>query len=160
MENGSLPNEDRSSYSGWSADGGKVAVCHPYWLSQVSPEALPAVGHLPAEAEVVVIGAGVIGVAITYWLAKFGASVLLLDSRRPAWGASGRSAGLMLSGQSSLEDLNLVRTVLRDEHIHAEYEEPGHLALAGSPDVLDKMLREVAKRPPRAPPLYVLDRKD
>jgi gamma-glutamylputrescine oxidase len=149
-----------SSSSGWLADDRKGDVYGPYWLSQVNPDTLPAVSSVPAEAEVVVIGGGVIGVAITYWLAKFGARVLLLESRQLAWGASGRSAGLMLGGQSSLEDLNLVRTVLKDERIHAEYEEPGHLALASSPDVLDKMWQEVTERTPKATPLYLLDRKE
>jgi gamma-glutamylputrescine oxidase len=161
MESRDLSNGDQpSSSSDWLAEDRKGGVCRPYWLSQVPRETLPAVSSLPAEAEVVVIGGGVIGVATTYWLAKSGASVLLLESRRPAWGASGRNAGLMLSGQSPLEDLNLVRTVLRDERIHAGYDEPGHLALARSPDVLDEMRQEVAERAPTASPLHVLDHKD
>jgi gamma-glutamylputrescine oxidase len=131
-----------------------------HWLSQVNPEELPTVNRLPAEAEVVVVGGGVMGVATAYWLGRLGARVLLLESRQLAWGASGRNAGLMLNGQSSLEELDLVRGVLGDECIHAEYEEPGHLALASSLDVFNKMCQETTKRASTATPLHVLDRGD
>jgi D-hydroxyproline dehydrogenase subunit beta len=43
--------------------------------------------------DVVVVGAGIVGSATAYYLAKGGASVRVLDGRHPAWGASGRNPG-------------------------------------------------------------------
>jgi glycine/D-amino acid oxidase-like deaminating enzyme len=110
---------------------------------------------LPAYVDTVVVGGGVIGVAVTYWLARLGAAVLLLESRLPAWGASGRNAGLVLGNGASLGTL---RQVLDDEAIEAEYGEPGHLALAASDATLASFRQELASRPPTAAPLRVLDR--
>ncbi len=99
-----------------------------------------------------------IGVATAYWLARLGARPLLLESRRLAWGASGRNAGFMLAGSSPLEDPRLIREVLGEEAIDAGYDEPGHLALASSPAVLEKFREEAAGRPAAAAPLHALDR--
>lgn len=128
-----------------------------YWLSQMSPQPLSALESLPVQKEVVVIGGGVIGVSIAYWLAKFGADVLLLEGHRLAYGASGRNAGFMLGDDAAL---NQVQVVLREEGIYADYDEPGHLALASSSAVLDQMHREVAERSTTALPVRVIARKD
>jgi gamma-glutamylputrescine oxidase len=130
----------------------------PHWLAQSEEEAQPYAQQLPAVAEVAVVGGGVIGVATAYWLARHGAKPLLLEARRLAWGASGRNGGLLLAGCGCLEDPATLRTVLAEEHIDVLYEEPGHLALASEDDVLERFRDEVARRPPEAPPLYVLDR--
>ncbi|HWS55942.1 MAG TPA: FAD-binding oxidoreductase, partial [Pyrinomonadaceae bacterium] len=115
----------------------------------------PAPARLPESAEVVVVGGGVMGVATAFWLARLGADVLLVESRRLAWGASGRNGGFMLGGHASLD---LARTVLREEGIEADYDEPGHLALASSPATLDEMRGEVAARPPTAAEVRVIER--
>jgi sarcosine oxidase subunit beta len=120
----------------------------------VVPGRVPEVERLPAHAEVVVVGGGVIGAAAAYWLARMGAGVLLLESRLPGWGASGRNAGLVLGGPASLE---MVRATLAEEGIDAGYEEPGHLALASSDAVLASFRRELAARPAGATPLHLLD---
>jgi glycine/D-amino acid oxidase-like deaminating enzyme len=104
--------------------------------------------------EVAVVGGGVIGTAAAYWLARTGAETLLLEARLPAWGASGRNAGLVLGAPASLE---LVRGVMADEGIDAGWHEPGHLALASSAAVLERFRAELAARPPGAAPLEVLD---
>jgi glycine/D-amino acid oxidase-like deaminating enzyme len=44
-------------------------------------------------ASVLVVGAGVIGATTALYLARSGVDVTLVDRERPAWGASGRSAG-------------------------------------------------------------------
>ena len=55
-------------------------------------------------ADVVVIGAGVIGLSAGYWLAKAGARVIILDKGRTAWEASSRATGfLSLRGEQPLE---------------------------------------------------------
>jgi sarcosine oxidase subunit beta len=45
------------------------------------------------KADVVVIGAGIVGLASAYWLAKSGAKVIVLDKGRAGWEASGRATG-------------------------------------------------------------------
>lgn len=45
--------------------------------------------------DVIVVGAGVAGAATTYYLAKAGKRVLLLEAERPAFGASGRNPGFL-----------------------------------------------------------------
>jgi sarcosine oxidase subunit beta len=55
-------------------------------------------------ADVVIIGAGAIGLASGYWMAKSGAKVVVLDKGRAGWEASGRATGfLSLRGEQPLE---------------------------------------------------------
>jgi len=56
------------------------------------------------KADVVVIGAGIVGLATGYWLARHGAKVIVLDKGRTAWEASSRATGfLSLRGEQPLE---------------------------------------------------------
>lgn len=126
-----------------------------HWFSRVGLQTVPSLSGLPGRAEVVVVGGGVMGVSAAYWLARRGADVLLLESRRLAWGASGRNGGFMLGSHASLDQ---VGAVMQEEGIAADYAEPGHLALASSLDVLDQMQQEVAARPATAIPVKVIDR--
>ena len=49
---------------------------------------------LPAEADVAIVGAGVMGLALAYNLALLGQKrVVVLDAHYLAWGASGRNGG-------------------------------------------------------------------
>ncbi|ACC73939.1 FAD-binding oxidoreductase [Paraburkholderia phymatum] len=55
-------------------------------------------------ADVVVVGAGVLGLSTAYWLAKTGSKVVVLDKGRTAWEASGRASGyLSLRGETPIE---------------------------------------------------------
>jgi gamma-glutamylputrescine oxidase len=128
-----------------------------HWFSRVALPPVPSLPGLPARAEVVVVGGGVMGVSAAYWLARHGADVLLLESRRLAWGASGRNGGFMLGGHASLDQ---ARAVMEEEGISADYDEPGHLALASSPEMLERMRREVAARPPTASRVEIIERAE
>jgi gamma-glutamylputrescine oxidase len=67
------------------------------WLDgEVSPH-YPRLGG-DVTADVVVVGAGIAGVATAYFLATAGAKVVLLEARRVAEAASGRNAGFLLAG--------------------------------------------------------------
>lgn len=67
-----------------------------------APEAVPLLrdpdADLPNSAEVVVVGAGMVGASAAYRLALAGMRPLVIDAGPPASGASGRNAGMALSG--------------------------------------------------------------
>jgi glycine/D-amino acid oxidase-like deaminating enzyme len=54
--------------------------------------------ELPATAEVVVVGAGMVGASAAYRLALAGMRPLVIEANAPASGASGRLVGMALSG--------------------------------------------------------------
>lgn len=54
--------------------------------------------QLPATAEVVVVGAGMVGASAAYRLALAGMRPLVIEANAPASGASGRNAGMALAG--------------------------------------------------------------
>jgi glycine/D-amino acid oxidase-like deaminating enzyme len=54
--------------------------------------------ELPATSEVVVVGGGMVGASAAYHLARAGARPLVIEANAPAWGASGRNAGMALAG--------------------------------------------------------------
>ena len=128
-----------------------------YWFSPNAVKPPAEWLTLPSVADVVVVGGGVLGISATYWLSKLGLNVVLLEAAQLGWGASGRNAGFMLCGSSALESLALIRGVLQDENIEAEFIETGHLALASSTKVKEKIFQEIAKRPASAAPLHWLD---
>jgi glycine/D-amino acid oxidase-like deaminating enzyme len=131
-----------------------------YWLSEEDRGSFPPPRSLPTEADVVVIGGGLMGVAVTYWLSRLGVNVALLETRWLTSGATSRNAGLMLAGAASLEDPRVTQSVLDEEGFTAGYAEVGHLALASSTAVWDKVRQEVAARAATASPLYALDRRE
>jgi glycine/D-amino acid oxidase-like deaminating enzyme len=54
--------------------------------------------ELPDGAEVVVVGAGMLSASAAYHLARAGIRPLVIEANTPAWGASGRNAGMALAG--------------------------------------------------------------
>ncbi|MCI2397857.1 FAD-binding oxidoreductase [Aliiroseovarius subalbicans] len=64
--------------------------------SQAQPARAPLKGLV--EADVCVVGGGIAGVSAAWELAQRGKSVVLLEAKRIAWGASGRNGGLLSSG--------------------------------------------------------------
>jgi gamma-glutamylputrescine oxidase len=66
------------------------------------------------EADVCVVGGGIAGCATALFLARRGYKVVLLEGRRVAWGASGRSGGQAIVGYACSQD-KLVSLVGRDD---------------------------------------------
>lgn len=97
------------------------------------------------------------GVSTAYWLARAGMEVLILEGQELAWGASGRNVGLMLHAYRPLEDPKLVLAVLAEEDIEADYAKPGHLAIAGSEAIWEKICEESFRRRNTPAPVYALD---
>jgi glycine/D-amino acid oxidase-like deaminating enzyme len=67
-----------------------------------TPEPVPftpdLAADLPASAEVIVVGAGMLGASAAYRLAQAGMRPLVIEANAPAYGASGRLAGMALAG--------------------------------------------------------------
>ena len=67
-----------------------------------SPEPVPFLrnpdAELPSSADVVVVGAGMLGASVAYHLARAGTRPLVIEANAPASGASGRNAGMALAG--------------------------------------------------------------
>jgi gamma-glutamylputrescine oxidase len=128
-----------------------------YWLSTLGAEPFEPPPTLPSETDAVVVGGGLMGVATAYWLARARRSVLLVEAERLCGGATGRNAGLMLPSSSTLEEPRLLQQVLADEAIQAEYETPGHLALASSEPCWEAFQSEAAQSRERGGSLQALD---
>jgi glycine/D-amino acid oxidase-like deaminating enzyme len=66
------------------------------------PQSVPFVpnprAELPDTAEVIVVGGGMLGASAAYHLSRAGMRPLVIEANAPAWGASGRSAGIALAG--------------------------------------------------------------
>ncbi len=66
-----------------------------------------SVGDYPAasgtiEADIAIVGGGYTGSWLAYWLKSRGLRVVLVESKTPGYGASGRNGGLMLQGPAEL----------------------------------------------------------
>jgi glycine/D-amino acid oxidase-like deaminating enzyme len=57
-----------------------------------------------AEADIIVIGAGITGLSAAIRACELGKSVIVLDSNYPGWGASGRNGGQVIPGLKYLPD--------------------------------------------------------
>jgi gamma-glutamylputrescine oxidase len=71
-----------------------VAHTAPFWSHPTEHH----IGPLPEKADIVVIGGGITGVSLLYWLKKRRLRAVLLERSHLASGASGRNAGFVLAG--------------------------------------------------------------
>ena len=69
----------------------------PYWWEHHAPTALPEI-ELPAEAPVVIVGAGYAGLNAALELHREGIESIVLDANEPGFGGSTRNGGMVSGG--------------------------------------------------------------
>jgi glycine/D-amino acid oxidase-like deaminating enzyme len=132
-----------------------------FWLTTIEQRPA-AVRDLPEEADVAVIGAGFTGLSAARTLAKSGARVVVLEAENVGWGASSRNGGMVLTGlklgtptllarygreavkrmyAASLESIDCVEGVVREESIDCSFSRCGHLEVACKPGHFDAFRR-------------------
>jgi glycine/D-amino acid oxidase-like deaminating enzyme len=138
-------------------------VTTPFWWEGVWPIEIPHPGKLPASADVVVVGSGFTGLSAALTLLKHGRSVVVIEARRVAEGASSRNGGMFgdLLKPSVAELIARFGTrmasrlccevrdalarfpaFLEEDGIHCDFERVGRITGALSHAQLDGLLRE------------------
>ncbi len=133
-----------------------------YWATTV--EMPKGASALPETVDVAVIGAGFTGLSAARTLAKRGAKVAVLESHTIGWGASSRNGGMVLTGlklgvnqlismygrertqrmyAASLESIDCVEQIVRDENIGCDFARCGHLEVACKQKHFDDYARQV-----------------
>ena len=93
-------------------------------LSDAEREILKASDEQPASSDVVIIGAGLIGLATAYYLARAGVSnVCVVDRKGPAEEASGANAGGLWFGQQSAELATIAGLAHLGQKLYADLDE-------------------------------------
>src|SRR6266478_4577436 len=122
-----------------------------YWATTVASPTFAAVPELPDAVDVVVVGGGFCGLSAARALAKRGVKVAVLEAETFGWGASSRNGGMALTGMklsaptlirrygietvrkmyaASLETINYVEQIVREEKINCDFSRCGHLEVA------------------------------
>jgi glycine/D-amino acid oxidase-like deaminating enzyme len=124
-----------------------------YWLETVAPPLPPpqSAVELPESVDVAVVGAGFTGLSAARALAKRGVQVAVLEAETSGWGASSRNGGMVLTGlklpvptlikrygkqavqrmyAASLESIDCVEQIIREEKIDCNFSRCGHLEVA------------------------------
>src|ERR1700693_1798555 len=132
-----------------------------FWLDTIDIPA-PAPREFPQRVDVAIIGAGFTGLSAARSLARGGGSVAVLESRPIGWGARSRTGGMVLTGlklpaatliarygkeatarmyAASLESIDFVEKLVREENIACDFARCGHLEVACKPKHFDDFRR-------------------
>jgi len=122
-----------------------------YWLETVAQPAIGSREDLPGRVDVAVVGGGFCGLSAARTLAMRGVRTVVLEAETLGWGASGRNGGMVLTGMklpvptligrygrsmvrrmyaASLESIDLVERIVKDEGIECSFARCGHLEVA------------------------------
>jgi sarcosine oxidase subunit beta len=116
------------------------------------PATLEAKGPVPARAEIAIVGGGVMGLAIAYYLARLGLDdVVVLERGYLAEGASGRNGGGVRQQWSTeinirlmQESVDLCRRFAVDVGVNVWFRQGGYLFLARSAKEVARLERNIA----------------
>jgi glycine/D-amino acid oxidase-like deaminating enzyme len=119
---------------------------------------------LPETVDVAIIGAGFTGLSAARTLAKHGVRAAVLEANASGWGASSRNGGMVLTGlklgmqtvlqkygkelarklfQYSLDSIDTVEQIVREENIDCGFARYGHLLTANKPKHFDELQKSV-----------------
>jgi glycine/D-amino acid oxidase-like deaminating enzyme len=122
-----------------------------FWAATVDSPPVAASSELPDSVEVAVVGGGYCGLSAARTLAKRGVNVAVFEAETFGWGASSRNGGMVLTGMklpvptpikrygievvrkmysASLESIDCVETITREENIDCNFSRCGHLEVA------------------------------
>ena len=135
-----------------------------YWHDTVDMPSGYKNNPLPKTVDVAIIGGGYTGLSAALTLTKRGTSVAVLEAETIGWGASSRNGGMVLTGlkipmqtaikrygrdfarrlfQCSLDSIDTVEQIVREENIQCGFARTGHLLAANKPKHFDLLAEEV-----------------
>ncbi|HEX5063402.1 MAG TPA: FAD-binding oxidoreductase [Kofleriaceae bacterium] len=129
------------------------------------PATLEATGPVPARAEIAIVGGGVMGLAIAYYLARRGLhDVVVLERGYLAEGASGRNGGGVRQQWSTeinirlmQESVELCRRFAVDLGVNVWFRQGGYLFLARSAKEVARLEKNIALQNRCGVPTKMLD---
>ena len=135
-----------------------------YWHTTVQIPDDVNLTPLPKKVDVAIIGGGYTGLSAARTLAKNGVEATVLEGQTIGWGASSRNGGMVLTGlkvgmktvlqkygreiarqlfQSSLDAINTVEQIVKEENIACGFARHGHLLVANKPKHYQALKRDV-----------------
>jgi glycine/D-amino acid oxidase-like deaminating enzyme len=122
-----------------------------FWSTTVDSPAIVASSELPDAVDVAIVGGGFCGLFAARTLANRGVKAVVLEAETFGWGASSRNGGMALTGMklpvptlikryrreavrkmyaASLETIDCVEQIVREEKIDCNFSRCGHLEVA------------------------------
>ncbi|MDQ0163260.1 sarcosine oxidase subunit beta [Bacillus alveayuensis] len=118
--------------------------------------------------EIIIVGGGIIGSAIAYYVSKSGLSVAVLEKNELASGTSSRCDGNILAidkdpgfdSQMSLASQKLVDELSKELEYHFEYRAPGSILVCETEEEMMAAEKWVARQKEAGLPFRMLDQSD
>ena len=122
-----------------------------FWATTIGSPAVAASPDFPDSVDVAIVGGGYCGLSAARTLAKRGVKVAVFEAETFGWGASSRNGGMVLTGMklpvpalvkrygreavrrmyaASLESIDCVEQIVREENIDCNFSRCGHLEVA------------------------------
>ncbi|QYR24140.1 FAD-binding oxidoreductase [Paenibacillus sp. sptzw28] len=119
-------------------------------------------------ADVIIIGGGIIGMAIAYYTAKLGMDVVVVEKGEISGGTSSRCDGNILAidkdpgfdSQMSLKSQQLIAELVHELDEEFEYRAPGSILVCESEEEMVAAERWVSRQQSAGLPFRMLDRKE